>query len=216
MEIERPRGPRRIFVFGQRALAAETGEDPERVDALRHAAGQRHIALVQPQHLHALDQPGVAGGTGGSDRVVRADDPQIQGHFAGRVVGHRARVVVVRPETGVVVVPLELEDLVLGLDVAVFGHSQEHAHARRIHVGPVESGIVNRLARAVHAHTARARAAPQVLARLVLGRVEFAHAGQRLADVADLVRPHPAAPCEQARRGTRAEYCHWERSDRSP
>ncbi len=90
---------RRVVVLGQRALAVEAGENAERVDALRHAAGQRHVALAQPQHLHALDEPGIARGAGGADRVVRAGDPQVQRDLAGRIVGHRARIVVVRPET---------------------------------------------------------------------------------------------------------------------
>ncbi len=98
VHVERPRGLGRIVVRGQRPLALEAGEDAERVDALRHAAGQRHVALAQPQHLRALDQPGVARGTGGADRVVRAGDAQVQRDLAGRIVGHGARVVVVRPE----------------------------------------------------------------------------------------------------------------------
>ena len=87
----------------------------------------RHVALAQPQHLRALDQPGVAGGTGGADRVVRPGDAQVQRDLAGRVVGHGPRVVVVRPELGVVVEALELVDLVLGLDVAVLGDADVDA-----------------------------------------------------------------------------------------
>ena len=164
VQVEGPGGLRRVVVFGQRALAAKAGKDPERVDALRHAAGQRHVALAQPQHLHALDQPGVARGTGGPDRVVRAGDPQVQRDLAGRVVGHGARVVVVRPELRVVVVPFEFEDLVLGLDVAVLGHAQIDADPRRVDVRPIESRVVDRLVGAVHADAAGAGAATQVLA----------------------------------------------------
>ena len=97
---------------------------------------RRQVALVQPQHLGALDQPRIARRTGRADRVVRAGDPHVQRHLAGRIVGHRARVVVVRPETGVVVVALQLVDLVLRLDVAVLGHAQVDAHARLVDDSP--------------------------------------------------------------------------------
>ena len=66
-----PRGLRRVVVRGQSALALEAGEDAERANAFRNAAGQGHVALAQPQHLRALDDAGVAGGTGRADRVVR-------------------------------------------------------------------------------------------------------------------------------------------------
>ncbi len=128
--VERPRGLGRVVVRGQGPLALEAGEDAERVNALRDAAGQRHVALAQPQHLRALDQPGVARRAGRADRVVRPGDAQVQRDLAGRVVGHRARIVVVRPELGVVVEALELVDLVLGLDVAVLGHADVDADRR--------------------------------------------------------------------------------------
>ena len=38
VEVERPRGLRRVVVLGQRPLAVETGEDAEGVNAFRHAA----------------------------------------------------------------------------------------------------------------------------------------------------------------------------------
>ncbi len=128
--VERPRGLGRIVMRGQRPLALKAGEDAERVNAFRDAAGQRHIALAQQQHLRALDQAGVAGGTGGADRVVRAGDAQVQRDLAGRVVGHGARIVVVRPELGVVIEALELVDFVLGLDVAVLGDADIDADGR--------------------------------------------------------------------------------------
>jgi hypothetical protein len=74
---------------------------PKRVDALRHAAGQGQIALAQPQHLRALNQPGIARRAGGADRVVRAGDAHVERDLAGRIVGHGPRVVVVRPDLDV-------------------------------------------------------------------------------------------------------------------
>ena len=55
IDVEGARGLGRIVVRGQRALALEAGEDAERVNAFRDAAGQGHVALAQPQHLGALD-----------------------------------------------------------------------------------------------------------------------------------------------------------------
>ena len=104
--VERPRGLGRIVVRGERPLALEAGEDAERANAFRDAAGERDVALAEPQHLRALDQPGVARGTGGADRVVRAGDAHVERDLAGRVVGHGPRVVVVRPDLRVVVEPL--------------------------------------------------------------------------------------------------------------
>ena len=121
---------------GERPLAGEAGKDAERVNALRHAAGQRHVALAQPQHLGALDQPRVAGRTGRADRVVRAGDAHVERDLAGRVVGHRPRVVVVRPDLRVVVVALDLVDFVLGLDVAVLGDADVDADPLAIDVRP--------------------------------------------------------------------------------
>ena len=121
---------------GQRPLALEAGEDAEGVNALRHAAGQGHVALAQPQHLHALDHARVARGAGGADRVVRPGDAQVQRNLAGRVVGHGARIVVVRPELGVVVEALELVDFVFGLDVAVLGHADVDADRRACRRSP--------------------------------------------------------------------------------
>jgi hypothetical protein len=108
-------------VGGQRSLALETGEDAERVDAFRDAPGERQIAVAQPQHLGALNQPRVAGRTRRPDRIVGPDDAHVQRHFAGGIVGHGARIVVVRPEAGVVIVALQLVDFIFGLDVAVLG-----------------------------------------------------------------------------------------------
>ena len=88
--------------------------------------------------------PGVAGGAGRADRVVRAGDAQVQRDLAGRIVGHGARVVVVRPELGVVVEPLELVDLVFGLDVAVLGDADVDADLGLVDVGPVEARVGDR------------------------------------------------------------------------
>ena len=187
----------RVVVLGQRPLAVEAGEDAERVNALRHAAGQGDVALAQPQHLHALDHAGVARGAGGADRVVRAGDAQVQRDLAGRIVGHGARIVVVRPELRVVVESLELVDFVFGLDVAVLGHADVDADSFAIDVRPIEAGVGDGLMGAVDADAAGPGAAANFLALLVAQLVEVADPRQRGADVANLVGRHAAAAVEQ-------------------
>ena len=197
IHVERPRGLRRIFVRGQRPLAREAGENAECVNALRDAAGQGHVALAQPQHLGALNHARVAGGTGRADRVVRPGDAHVERDFAGRVVGHGARIVVVRPELRVVVVALDLVDFVFGLDVAVLGHADVDADPLAIDVRPIEPRIGHRFLRTINADAAGPRAAADFLLLLIPQLVELADAGQRFADVANLVLLHAAAAVEQ-------------------
>ena len=83
---------------------------------------------------------GIARRTGRADRVVRPGDAQVQRNFAGRIVGHGARIVMVRPELRVVVEPLELEDFVFGFDVAVLGDADVDADRRFIDIRPIEPG----------------------------------------------------------------------------
>ena len=185
--------------LAKRPLAVEAGEDAERVNALRHAAAQGHVAIAQPQHLHALDDARVARRTGGAERVVRAGDAQVQRNLAGRIVGHGARVVVVRPVLRVVVVALEQEDFVLGLDVAVLGHADVDADAssgRRSSQSSPASATAS--LRAVDADAAGPGAAADLLAFLVAQLVEVADPRQRGAEVADFVRHDAAAARQQA------------------
>ena len=142
--------------------------------------------------------PGVAGGTGGADRVVRAGDAQVERDLAGRIVGHGARVVVVRPELGVVVEALELVDFVFGLDVAVLGDADVDADRRLVDVGPIEPGVGDGLVGAVDADAAGPGAAAQFLLLLIAQLVEVADAGHGRADVANLVGRDAAAAGQQA------------------
>ena len=72
--VKGARGFGRIVVPGQGALGLEAGEDAERVNAFRDTAGHGYVALAEQEHLGSLDDPSVAGGTGGADRIVRAGD----------------------------------------------------------------------------------------------------------------------------------------------
>ena len=104
----------------------------------------------------------------------------------------------VRPELGVVVETLELEDFVLGLDVAVFGDADVDADRRLVDVRPIEPGIGDGFVGGVDAHAAGPSAATDVLAFLVPQFVEIADAGHGRADVADFVGGHAAAAGQQA------------------
>ena len=184
-------------MLGQRPLTMEAGEDAEGVDALRHAAAQGHVAIAQPQHLDALNNAGVSRGTGGPERVVRPGDAEVQRNFAGRVIGHGSRVVVVRPVLRVVVVTLEQKDFVLGLDVAVLGHAHVDADRRAIDVFPIEARIGHRLVGAEDADAAGAGAAADLLAFLIAEFVEVAHPRQSGAKIAGFVGRHAAAAFQQ-------------------
>ncbi len=181
----------------QCSLALEAGKNAERVNAFRNAAGQRHVALAQQQHLRPLNQAGVAGGTGRADRVVRAGDAQVERDLAGRIVGHGARVVMVRPELRVVVETLELGNLVFGFDVAVFGNADVDADLRLVDVRPIEPRVGNCFLATINANAAGPRAAAEIFAFLILQFVELANTGQCLADIADFVPPHAAAAGQQ-------------------
>ncbi len=104
---------------------------------------------------------------------------------------------VVRPELRVVVVTLEFVDLVLGFDVAVFGDANVDADGRRVDLFPGHARIGNGLVGAINADAAGARAAAAFLPALVANLVEIAHAGQRFADIANLVAAYAASAREQ-------------------
>ena len=195
--VEGPGRLGRVFVLGQRPLAMETGENAERVNAFRNAAAQRNVAIAQPEHLDALDDARVAGGTGGAQRVVRPGDAHVQRNLAGRIVGHGSRIVMVRPVLRVVVVTLEQIDLVLGLDVAVFGHADVDADGRAVDVFPVEARIGHGLVGAIDADAAGAGAAANLLAFLIAKLVEVADPGHGWPKIADLVGRHAATAFQQ-------------------
>ena len=59
------------------SLAAESGKNPKRMNALRNAAGNGEIDFAEPKHLQRLNKTRIASGTGGSNGQVRAGDPEI-------------------------------------------------------------------------------------------------------------------------------------------
>ena len=181
------------------APSAAAREDPEGADRLRHAAREREVDLAEAQELRAVDQPEVAGRARAAEAIGRALQAEVERDLAGRVVRDRARVVMVRPVRQVELVLRDLVDLVLGLDVAVLGDAREDADPLTVVARELEPGVLHGLVRAVHRDRARARAAPQILLRLVAQRVVVAHARERLPDVPDLVRLHAGPPGEQVR-----------------
>ena len=148
--------------------------------------------------------PGVAGGAGGAERVVRPGDAEVQRDFARRVVGHGPRVVVMRPVLRVVVVALQQEDFVLGLDVAVLGHADVDADGRAVDVFPIEAGVGHGLVGAEDADAAGAGAAADLLALLVAELVEVADPRQGGAEVAGFVGRRRRCGLPAGSGGTRA------------
>ena len=155
------------------------------MDALADTAGQREIHLTQLQHLHAVNQADIACSTGRADAIRRAGDAEGQRDFAGRVVGHGARVVMVRPIGQVKVVLRNLVDLVLCLHIAVFRRANVDAYARTVASGEINARVFQRVASAKDADGTSARAAPQFLALLVAQRIKVAHTCIGLAYMAD-------------------------------
>src|SRR5690606_17839722 len=119
--IKGARGLGRVLVGCERALRFEAGEDAEGVNAFTDPAADGEVDFTEPQHLRGVNQAEITGGAGGADGVGGTGDAEIERNLSGRVVGHSARVVVVRPILRVVIELRNGVDFVLGLDVAVFG-----------------------------------------------------------------------------------------------
>ena len=195
--IERAAGSGRVGVGCEGVLAVEAREDPEGVDAFASPAGERDIALIEPQHLGPLDDAGVASGAGRADGVVRSGDPEIQGDFAGGVVGDGAWVVVMGPDGGVVIEPFDLVDLIFGFDVTVFGDTNVDADAGAVDVLPIEAAVADRFVGGVDADAAGAGAAAEVFFGLVAEGIEIANAGEGAAEIANFVIADAAAIFEE-------------------
>ncbi len=181
----------------ERPLTFEAGKDAEGVNAFGNAAGQGQVAIAHPEHLHALDQPDVSRRASRADRVMRPGDSHVQRDLPGRVVGHRAGIVVVRPEAGIVVVAFDQIHFVLGFDASMLGNADVHADTARVDVGPVDAGVLYSLLGAVDADAAGPRTAADIFARLVSQGVVFANPRQRRAEVTDFIGAHAAAPGQQ-------------------
>ena len=131
---------------GECVLGRKAREDPERVDRLGHTAGERDIDLPEPQHLDTLDQAGITRRAGGPDRIVWADQAQIDRHLPGRVIRPRPVVVMVRPELYLIIVLTYDVNLVLGFYRAVLGNSHIRTDPRAVKGCRVDAGTVERLA----------------------------------------------------------------------
>ncbi len=197
IDVEGARRLGGIFMVGQSSLALEAGENAERVHALRNSARKSQVAFVQPQHLSPLNQTRVARGTGGTDRVVWTGDSHVEGDFARRIVGHGARIVVMRPKGGVVVVALQLVDFIFGFDIAVLGDTKIDTNSRLFCVFPIVAGILDCFIGGIDADAAGPRATTDIFARLIFFCVEIALTSQRFAHVADFVGGNSAAAFEQ-------------------
>ena len=96
-------------------------------------------------------------------RVVRPRNAEVERNLSGRIVGHGTRIVVMRPELGIVIEPLQLVDFVFRFDVAVLGDPHVDADIGPIDIRPIEPGVGDGLVSAVNSHAAGPRAAAQSL-----------------------------------------------------
>ncbi len=195
--VERTAGLGRVGVAGQRPFGLKARENPKRVNALGDAAGQSLIDFAQPQHLHAVNQTGVARRTRRPDGQMWTGNPQADGYFAGRVVGHRAGIVMMGPDSRVVVVARNLIDFVLRLDVAVLGDPEEDADSAFFNRFPGKPRVLHRFVGTVNGQRARSCAPPQVLLLLVAEDVAAADAGDRRRHIAGFVRDDSRAALQE-------------------
>jgi len=94
--------------------------------------------------------------------------------------------VVMRPILGVVAELGDVVDLVLGLDVAVFGDAEVYADAGLIDGLPDEPGIAEGFAGTLDRNRPHPGAITELLPLLPLGGVEIADPGRVAAHVADV------------------------------
>lgn len=195
--IKRTRRFGRVVVSGQGILRIEAGKDPKGVNRFARPAGDRHVAFFQTQHLRPLDDPRVAGRTGRTDRIVRPGDSQIQCDLAGGIVGHRARIVVMRPNVGVVIETFDHKDFVFRFHVPVLGHTDIDSDSAAIDIFPINTARGDRLVGRIDTDTAGPGAAADIFFGLVFFIVKIANARQRFSEISNFVRPHAAATGQQ-------------------
>ena len=143
-------------------------------------------AGAAPIAARGLDEARVAGCTGRTDRVMWARNPHIHRHFARRIIRYRAWVVVVGPVLRVETELGNIMNLVLGLDVAVFGDAEVYADAGLIDGLPDEPGIAEGFAGTIDRNRPHPGAISELLPLLPLGGVEIADPGRVAAHVADV------------------------------
>ena len=198
--IERTARLRRILMMGQRRLVGERREDSKRVRTFGNTAGQRHIHFSQKDLLHALNDTEIARRARRANRVVRSCDAKIDRHFARRIVRDGSRIVVVRPIFRIVVVLADLIDLPFRLDVAVLRDADEHARPILRVVAPkLDARVRQRFAHAVDGNRASPCSNSYLLAFLVFRRIIRAQAGERVAEIADVVRHDAGHAVQQIR-----------------
>jgi len=183
-------------VVGQGAQRAETGEEGATEGRFRDAAPEGHVYLAELQHLRGVDQPEVSRRAGGAHGVARAGHLQVEADLSGGVVGHRARVVVVRPE-GVVPILRDSAQLLLRIRRAVLGDSQVHAESGRVHRIDLEPGVEQRFPGAVDRDAARPRAAAELLLLLMAQGIEVDVSRQRRPEELVLDALHARHAVEQ-------------------
>ena len=128
---------------------------------------------------------------------MRAGDAHVHRDLARRVIRHGPRVMMVGPVLGVVPKLGEIVDLVLGLNVAVFGDPEVDADAGLIDFFPRQAGVAERLSGAEDGDGADAGTITDFFPLLPLSHVEVADAGGVLAHVAHIDHGNPGLTGEQ-------------------
>ena len=163
------------------------------MNALGYPTCDRQVAFPKPKHLDPLDDPGIACGAGRSDGVVRSGNPKIQCDFPCWVVRHRSGVVVVGPNRRVVIELGDRVDFIFRLDISVFGNTDVNPHTRFVDVRPIQTAPCDRFAGRPYPYGTGSRPSPRIATVLVLGPLKLANSCMRVADVPNVVVPHPAA-----------------------
>ena len=162
----------------ERVLRLEPGKDAKGVDTFAYASANRQVHLAQAQHLGRVNQPEISGGTGCANGVRRSGDAEIERGLARGVVRDGPRIVVVRPELGIVVELRNRVDFVLRLDVAVLGAPHVNAGAILGQGLKVYPAVRQRLAGAINADASSPRADPDLLLLLVFQGIIVADPGE--------------------------------------
>ncbi len=144
-----------------------------------------------------MNQSEVAGCTRSADAISRARGRERKRYLARGIIGHGARVVVVRPEREVVVVLLDVVNLGFRFNVAVLRRAHEYADTRAIDGLDIYARVFQSFVCAINPDAACASATPDVFARLITRGFKVALARDCLAEIANLIGRHAGLAGQQ-------------------
>ena len=186
-----------VFVRAQGSLALEACKNAERLDTFTDTTCECEVDFAKAQHLDRLDQSGVARGAGGSDCIVRARDPHINGDFTCGIVGKPCAGCGDASSSGCRSRTWKCCRPRFRLDVAVFRRADVDANAALIEILEVNPAAINGFVGAVDRDTARSCSDTELFALLVFLRVEVADAGRKLPHIAHINELHASDALEE-------------------